>query len=227
MNLCNRQALQVFKLHKPVFEPLLQNLKELCRLPSSVFTGTPPDSLILESPFTNIREEAKSHPFSMVRKVPVHSQSIMYCLCATNKSRTDLGHWYMFIYYKCVTGLQISTRLWLVLPGFNYCKWHPICQWWEVGSSCLLFCLFLCKFKCDSLFTLCPPRETVKCLHITVSSQLCWDNNLGSLFCSILHAGGFIFLWEFVLETDLMWMLVYCKESTLVFSSTWPLILQT
>ncbi|XP_046884922.1 lysophosphatidylserine lipase ABHD12 isoform X2 [Hypomesus transpacificus] len=28
--------------------------------------GTPPDSLILESPFTNIREEAKSHPFSMV-----------------------------------------------------------------------------------------------------------------------------------------------------------------
>ncbi|KAL4641149.1 monoacylglycerol lipase ABHD12 [Arapaima gigas] len=28
-------------------------------------TGTPPDALILESPFTNIREEAKSHPFSM------------------------------------------------------------------------------------------------------------------------------------------------------------------
>ncbi|KAL0964317.1 hypothetical protein UPYG_G00322170 [Umbra pygmaea] len=28
--------------------------------------GTPPDSLVLESPFTNIREEAKSHPFSMV-----------------------------------------------------------------------------------------------------------------------------------------------------------------
>ncbi|XP_008319747.1 lysophosphatidylserine lipase ABHD12 isoform X2 [Cynoglossus semilaevis] len=28
--------------------------------------GTPPDALILESPFTNIREEAKSHPFSMV-----------------------------------------------------------------------------------------------------------------------------------------------------------------
>ncbi|XP_063047458.1 lysophosphatidylserine lipase ABHD12 isoform X1 [Engraulis encrasicolus] len=28
--------------------------------------GAPPDSLILESPFTNIREEAKSHPFSMV-----------------------------------------------------------------------------------------------------------------------------------------------------------------
>ncbi|XP_033835510.1 lysophosphatidylserine lipase ABHD12 [Periophthalmus magnuspinnatus] len=28
--------------------------------------GSPPDSLILESPFTNIREEAKSHPFSMV-----------------------------------------------------------------------------------------------------------------------------------------------------------------
>ncbi|TRY60492.1 hypothetical protein DNTS_028918 [Danionella cerebrum] len=27
---------------------------------------TPPDALILESPFTNIREEAKSHPFSMV-----------------------------------------------------------------------------------------------------------------------------------------------------------------
>uniref|UniRef100_M4ANS2 Lysophosphatidylserine lipase ABHD12 n=1 Tax=Xiphophorus maculatus TaxID=8083 RepID=M4ANS2_XIPMA len=28
--------------------------------------GSPPDALILESPFTNIREEAKSHPFSMV-----------------------------------------------------------------------------------------------------------------------------------------------------------------
>uniref|UniRef100_A0A8C9WMR2 Lysophosphatidylserine lipase ABHD12 n=1 Tax=Scleropages formosus TaxID=113540 RepID=A0A8C9WMR2_SCLFO len=28
--------------------------------------GTPPDALILESPFTNIREEARSHPFSMV-----------------------------------------------------------------------------------------------------------------------------------------------------------------
>uniref|UniRef100_A0A8C6WNQ0 Lysophosphatidylserine lipase ABHD12 n=1 Tax=Neogobius melanostomus TaxID=47308 RepID=A0A8C6WNQ0_9GOBI len=27
---------------------------------------SPPDALILESPFTNIREEAKSHPFSMV-----------------------------------------------------------------------------------------------------------------------------------------------------------------
>ncbi|KAB5562014.1 hypothetical protein PHYPO_G00013100 [Pangasianodon hypophthalmus] len=27
---------------------------------------TPPDAVILESPFTNIREEAKSHPFSMV-----------------------------------------------------------------------------------------------------------------------------------------------------------------
>ncbi|XP_034041618.1 lysophosphatidylserine lipase ABHD12 [Thalassophryne amazonica] len=28
--------------------------------------GSPPDALILESPFTNIREEAKSHPFSTV-----------------------------------------------------------------------------------------------------------------------------------------------------------------
>ncbi|XP_043913623.1 lysophosphatidylserine lipase ABHD12-like [Protopterus annectens] len=27
---------------------------------------TPPDSLILESPFTNIRDEAKSHPFSVI-----------------------------------------------------------------------------------------------------------------------------------------------------------------
>uniref|UniRef100_A0A8C0JBG7 Abhydrolase domain containing 12, lysophospholipase n=1 Tax=Chelonoidis abingdonii TaxID=106734 RepID=A0A8C0JBG7_CHEAB len=27
---------------------------------------TPPDALILESPFTNIREEAKSHPFSVI-----------------------------------------------------------------------------------------------------------------------------------------------------------------
>lgn len=28
--------------------------------------GSPPDALILESPFTNIREEAKNHPFSVV-----------------------------------------------------------------------------------------------------------------------------------------------------------------
>lgn len=35
--------------------------------PSSplVYLETPPDALILESPFTNIREEAKSHPFSV------------------------------------------------------------------------------------------------------------------------------------------------------------------
>ncbi|KAK1905563.1 Lysophosphatidylserine lipase ABHD12 [Dissostichus eleginoides] len=31
----------------------------------SLGTGSPPDALILESPFTNIREEARSHPFSM------------------------------------------------------------------------------------------------------------------------------------------------------------------
>ncbi|TKC51076.1 hypothetical protein EI555_007005 [Monodon monoceros] len=31
---------------------------------------TPPDALILESPFTNIREEAKSHPFSIYRYFP-------------------------------------------------------------------------------------------------------------------------------------------------------------
>ncbi|XP_039594924.1 lysophosphatidylserine lipase ABHD12, partial [Polypterus senegalus] len=33
--------------------------------------GSPPDSLILESPFTNIREEARSHPFAMIyRNLP-------------------------------------------------------------------------------------------------------------------------------------------------------------
>ncbi|NXE97689.1 ABD12 lipase, partial [Menura novaehollandiae] len=31
---------------------------------------TPPDALILESPFTNIREEARSHPFSIYRYFP-------------------------------------------------------------------------------------------------------------------------------------------------------------
>ncbi|KAM4599504.1 lysophosphatidylserine lipase ABHD12 isoform 2-T2 [Fundulus diaphanus] len=31
--------------------------------------GTPPHALILESPFTNIREEARSHPFSMVYRL--------------------------------------------------------------------------------------------------------------------------------------------------------------
>lgn len=41
-----------------------------CLSPSFLFIftnnlETPPDALILESPFTNIREEAKSHPFSV------------------------------------------------------------------------------------------------------------------------------------------------------------------
>ncbi|XP_075452428.1 lysophosphatidylserine lipase ABHD12 isoform X3 [Ascaphus truei] len=43
-------------------------VRRLCEreVQSCLFLETPPDSLILESPFTNIREEAKSHPFSVI-----------------------------------------------------------------------------------------------------------------------------------------------------------------
>lgn len=44
------------------FSPTSQSLSVF--LSVSVCLETPPDALILESPFTNIREEAKSHPFS-------------------------------------------------------------------------------------------------------------------------------------------------------------------
>ncbi|KAF6732011.1 Monoacylglycerol lipase ABHD12 [Oryzias melastigma] len=36
--------------------------------------GSPPDALILESPFTNIREEARCHPFSMVTHAPTRAR---------------------------------------------------------------------------------------------------------------------------------------------------------
>lgn len=134
---------------------------------SSVFTGTPPDSLILESPFTNIREEAKSHPFSMVRNQVSHR--IMDWLCATNKNITDPGHVYMFIW----TGLQISTRFWLVLPGFYNCKRYSICQWWEVGGSCPWFicdCLLCVHIgKLLSVYTALWPYSCVK----IIISALC------------------------------------------------------
>ncbi|XP_072266362.1 lysophosphatidylserine lipase ABHD12 [Pyxicephalus adspersus] len=41
---------------------------------------TPPDALILESPFTNIREEAKSHPFSVVSTKPAIAEFYMKAL---------------------------------------------------------------------------------------------------------------------------------------------------
>uniref|UniRef100_A0A4W6F0U3 Lysophosphatidylserine lipase ABHD12 n=1 Tax=Lates calcarifer TaxID=8187 RepID=A0A4W6F0U3_LATCA len=47
--------------------------------------GSPPDSLILESPFTNIREEAKSHPFSMVyRYLPGFDWFFLDAITANN-----------------------------------------------------------------------------------------------------------------------------------------------
>lgn len=82
--------------------------------PSLVFTGTPPDALILESPFTNIREEAKSHPFSMVRTTRQVSYQ-EYDLCY-EKSIAHLV--YLFTYVD----LQISSRLRLVLFGCHNCK---------------------------------------------------------------------------------------------------------
>ncbi|KAG7456414.1 hypothetical protein JOB18_019018 [Solea senegalensis] len=47
--------------------------------------GNPPDALILESPFTNIREEAKSHPFSMVyRYLPGFDWFFLDAITANN-----------------------------------------------------------------------------------------------------------------------------------------------
>ncbi|MEQ2232572.1 Monoacylglycerol lipase abhd12 [Ilyodon furcidens] len=47
--------------------------------------GSPPDALILESPFTNIREEAKSHPFSMVyRYLPGFDWFFLDAISANN-----------------------------------------------------------------------------------------------------------------------------------------------
>lgn len=45
--------------------PLALSLVTHYRLSVFAYLETPPDALILESPFTNIREEAKSHPFSV------------------------------------------------------------------------------------------------------------------------------------------------------------------
>ncbi|KAI3363545.1 hypothetical protein L3Q82_012150 [Scortum barcoo] len=51
----------------------------------SLGTGSPPDALILESPFTNIREEAKSHPFSMVyRYLPGFDWFFLDAITANN-----------------------------------------------------------------------------------------------------------------------------------------------
>nr|XP_057915282.1 lysophosphatidylserine lipase ABHD12 [Doryrhamphus excisus] len=47
--------------------------------------GSPPDALILESPFTNIREEARSHPFSMVyRHLPGFDWFFLDTISANN-----------------------------------------------------------------------------------------------------------------------------------------------
>ena len=44
-----------------------------------IYLETPPDALILESPFTNIREEAKSHPFS-VASTELIKDGLMYIM---------------------------------------------------------------------------------------------------------------------------------------------------
>ncbi|KAK7878356.1 hypothetical protein WMY93_031073 [Mugilogobius chulae] len=72
--------------------------------------GSPPDALILESPFTNIREEAKSHPFSTCDHiscpvlilhaeddsvVPFHLGKKLYNLASRSKSLS--GHKVQFV----------------------------------------------------------------------------------------------------------------------------------
>uniref|UniRef100_A0A3Q3W712 Lysophosphatidylserine lipase ABHD12 n=1 Tax=Mola mola TaxID=94237 RepID=A0A3Q3W712_MOLML len=48
-------------------------------------SGSPPEALILESPFTNIREEARSHPFSMVyRYLPGFDWFFLDAITANN-----------------------------------------------------------------------------------------------------------------------------------------------
>uniref|UniRef100_A0A3P9PCD6 Abhydrolase domain containing 12, lysophospholipase n=1 Tax=Poecilia reticulata TaxID=8081 RepID=A0A3P9PCD6_POERE len=63
---------------------------------------TPPDALILESPFTNIREEARSHPFSMVyRFLPgfdwffldsITANNIRFATAAPDGGRRNVDH---------------------------------------------------------------------------------------------------------------------------------------
>ncbi|KAI4787355.1 hypothetical protein KUCAC02_036514 [Chaenocephalus aceratus] len=65
--------------------------------------GSPPDALILESPFTNIREEARSHPFSMRRECESH------LLPAADPPRLRTTAWCRSISEKAVQrGLSVS-----------------------------------------------------------------------------------------------------------------------
>lgn len=64
-------------------------------------SGSPPDALILESPFTNIREEARSHPFSMVTNTP-HTQQLKVCT------------WVVLSVCVCV------FQVYRFLPGFDW-----------------------------------------------------------------------------------------------------------
>jgi len=119
----------------------------------------------------------------------------------------DIDILYVHLLYMC----NRFTGIYQALTGSSWIQLLQMTSDLPVMRS--RFSLFLWKFRCDCLFTPCPTWETVECLH--------------SIYCSISHAGGFIFHWEFVLETRLMWMFVYCKARTLVFSPMWPLILQT
>lgn len=69
---------------------------------SLCFSGSPPDALILESPFTNIREEAKSHPFSMV------TQSHL-----TQSNRCNLLQ-------VCAHRGVCASQVYRYLPGFDW-----------------------------------------------------------------------------------------------------------
>lgn len=72
--------------------------------------ASPPDALILESPFTNIREEAKSHPFSTV------TMQAPPTLSSHSSTASDVSSVHL-----CVSDLPVPAGLRLVLPGRHKC----------------------------------------------------------------------------------------------------------
>ncbi|KAJ6667054.1 hypothetical protein lerEdw1_019057 [Lerista edwardsae] len=79
---------------------------------------TPPDALILESPFTNIREEAKSHPFS-VASTDLYTEALIFFMSHLALSvSVDL---------RVIAYLKIAhKKIYRYFPGFDWFFLDPI-----------------------------------------------------------------------------------------------------
>lgn len=83
------------RVHCPVWGPRSVSLLGFLPPPRLLFVclfvclETPPDALILESPFTNIREEAKSHPFSVASTDLIKKEFIFIMKIVTIKYIND------------------------------------------------------------------------------------------------------------------------------------------